>query len=299
MDSRKKTAGNDTLIQKQNQIHKSFTINKFTLVELLVVISIIAILAGMLLPVLGKARESGKGSSCLSNLKQLALANIMYATDYGLFAPGRAPESAQQYGQHWIGYRDSSTVPWNTTRSPLESYIGKRKRVWSCPSAKFDEPGDIYQTAGGYGYNFAGVGSRSYLSGYYYSTMDEKIRTFSLGMRPDIFKNASSAIMIADTGHVSGGKFVSNDELSAPYSLANAPLDKLHTKRPTATTNTSKLHFRHNNLTSISWVDGHASSQKMEWSRTGEENRKAFGLGHFGPDDNSLYDPWNDDIPLN
>ena len=271
----------------------------FTLIELLVVISIIAILAGMLLPALNKARESGKSASCQSNLKQIALANIMYSTDYGLFAPGRAPASAQQYGQHWIGYRASSTVPWDTSKSPLEPFIGKRKNVWACPSARFDEPADAYQTAGGYGYNFSGVGSRSYLFGYYYSTTAEKVRTFSLGMRPEIFKNPSAALMVADTGHVTGGKFVTNDELSSPYSLANAPLNKLKTKRPTATTNTSKLHFRHNNQVNASWCDGHVSSHKMEWSRPGEESRRNFGLGHFGPDDNSLYDPWGDDIPLN
>src|SRR5687768_14208579 len=68
----------------------------FTLIELLVVIAIIAILAAILFPVFAQAREKARQTSCLSNLKQLSTAMMMYAEDSdGLFPPAVARPTRQ------------------------------------------------------------------------------------------------------------------------------------------------------------------------------------------------------------
>src|SRR5262249_1319333 len=54
----------------------------FTLIEMLVVIAIIAILAGILFPVFAQAREAARTTACLSNVKQIAGGMLMYAQDY-------------------------------------------------------------------------------------------------------------------------------------------------------------------------------------------------------------------------
>jgi len=87
----------------------------FTLIELLVVIAIIAILAAILFPVFARAREKARQASCLSNLKQIGLASVMYAQDYD---------------ERFVIYRYPDPYFWP---DKLQPYI-KNTQVMVCPS---------------------------------------------------------------------------------------------------------------------------------------------------------------------
>ncbi|MEO0513742.1 MAG: type II secretion system protein [Planctomycetota bacterium] len=66
---------------------KNTPVQAFTLIELLVVIGIIALLVGILLPVLGAARQAAKGTGCLSNIRQLGVVVAVYSEDYDQSLP--------------------------------------------------------------------------------------------------------------------------------------------------------------------------------------------------------------------
>jgi prepilin-type N-terminal cleavage/methylation domain-containing protein/prepilin-type processing-associated H-X9-DG protein len=112
----------------------------FTLIELLVVIAIIAILAAMLLPALARAKEAGKRTACLNNLRQLSLSAQMYVGENQGFYPPRS----------------------DTDRWPDKFYedYGKSLKLLLCPSETTNSPASI--GGGSNSNNVADAAPRSY-----------------------------------------------------------------------------------------------------------------------------------------
>jgi prepilin-type N-terminal cleavage/methylation domain-containing protein/prepilin-type processing-associated H-X9-DG protein len=105
----------------------------FTLIELLVVIAIIAILAAILFPVFAKARSKARQTACLSNMKQLSMATLMYATDWDEHWPQRRYTT-------WDGVLVDIGPPcggqnqYNAFRTPsvVQPYV-KNAGIFACP----------------------------------------------------------------------------------------------------------------------------------------------------------------------
>ena len=175
--------------------------NAFTLVELLVVVGIIALLVGILLPALSRAREAGNRAKCLSNVRQLAAAAIMYSVEND----GRLPEAMWDNGNvfgspysprgskyrgwsgPWAAWTPIGTGAWGpgsyvmpSIGGALSPYLGTRHDgLWTCPSAPPVEAGRrgaIYSGDDPYGGSagspaFAAPDGDRWLPNYHYMGM--------------------------------------------------------------------------------------------------------------------------------
>jgi prepilin-type N-terminal cleavage/methylation domain-containing protein/prepilin-type processing-associated H-X9-DG protein len=118
----------------------------FTLIELLVVIAIIGILAGLLLPALGRAKLLATRTDCLSNLNQIGASFSMYLNDHQDTFPDRRDLKSSLPG----GYHPWTSWPPSDPRGGWAATVlhdqGASDAIWSCPAAENAVVGNVVQS---------------------------------------------------------------------------------------------------------------------------------------------------------
>ena len=279
--SRKKTAG-------------------FTLIELLVVIAIIGILASLLLPALARSRAQARSVQCVNNLRQLYLANVMYASEYdGHYCPAasdindyllpNAPPDHFGGAIRWHGVRATPNpeTDFDPDKGPLAEYLTDR-RVKECPEffelrKRGEVPNAFESGTGGYGYNMAYIGSMSTL-------VKDPVKAVRSGVRDVLIKDPARVVMFADAA-------IPQESYIVEYSFVEPPLfasyDYPRGDSNSGYVSSPTIHFRHYGRANVCWADGHISSEHWEWAPSsnayGASNNR-WATGWFGPKDNSLFD---------
>jgi prepilin-type N-terminal cleavage/methylation domain-containing protein/prepilin-type processing-associated H-X9-DG protein len=230
----------------------------FTLIELLVVIAIIAILAAILFPVFAQAREKARQTSCLSNLKQIGTATLMYMQDYDetIFlnnyvvpAQGSTPIRVIL----WYGaYTLTTPTSFQHQDGLLQPYM-KNLQIRECLSAVGIQASGPLVAGMGYGLN----------ADYLLPTIGGVPQPVSLA---GISASAETVLLADAAFHSSGtgGGMRRITVLNAPFRPSTTPY--VPSANPTLY---GTLHGRHSGSANVLWMDGHAKAERPSFRPTG------------------------------
>ncbi len=287
--------------------NRKSTREAFTLIELLVVISVIALLMAILMPALAGARASSRTLACKSNLRQLLIASIGYATENdGFYVPAASDIWDNAGLNRWHGRRDTLDEPFDPLMGPLAGYLADG-RVKECPArvtfvTGLEWSANFEQGCGGYGYNMTYIGSRIWQNGVH--SMQTWKDTYALTTRMTEIAAPGQTLMFADTAMARPQARGTRDEGRGTslieYSFAEPPFTVYSGRPVTEFYMSPSIHFRHGNLpagrqgrANIGWADGHIDPRQMAQF----DGENAYGvhstgmkLGWFEPINNTPFD---------
>jgi prepilin-type processing-associated H-X9-DG protein/prepilin-type N-terminal cleavage/methylation domain-containing protein len=264
----------------------------FSLVELLVVISLIGLSMAILLPALTEARSQARRVICQSNLRQLFLANAGYAIENDNHYVPAAPDitSAQGGKYRWHGVRNSPDEPFDPLKGPLAAYLADGK-VKQCPNREDFVKGQQWninfeQGCGGYGYNHIYLGSRQWQTSPV-RTLQEMERAGWETTKTTEVSQPTETLMFADAAMSNRKSFL------IEYSFAEPPFYVYKGRPETSFYLSPSIHFRHRDRANVAWADGHIDSHRLaqfDGSNIYGVDSAAMNLGWFEPVNNTLFD---------